>query len=207
MIEINLLPEELRKKVSLFSGINFKALDIKSIPILHIASGIGAVVLLIQILLIPVGLISKAQLDATIKRYSTILPQKNEADLLKAKVADINRRSGAIDELMVKRFSWAKKIKLLSDCVVPGIWLSELSYDERPVVGRAKTTMPGALVLSGYASGVGERGASLIGKFIKSMQDNKDFYADLDSVDLVSTKSTKVDNQDVMNFSITCLFK
>ena len=71
----------------------------------------------------------------------------------------------------------------------------------------AETAMAGALVMSGYASGVGEQGTALIGKCIKSLQDNKDFYSNIASVDLVSTKSDKVDKQDVMSFRITCLFK
>ncbi|MCX5677757.1 MAG: hypothetical protein NTY76_01455 [Candidatus Omnitrophica bacterium] len=207
MIEINLLPQELRKKPPIFSGLDFKGIDIKSIPILKIAAGIGAGLVLMQLAVFLFGIISSIELASTTKKYNAILPEKREADILKAKVADINKRSGAIDELMVKRFSWARKINLLSDCMTPGIWLSELYYDERPVPGQAKTAMPGALVMSGYASGVGEQGAALIGKFIKSLQDNKDFYSDVASVELVSTKSDKVDKQDVMSFRINCLFK
>ena len=126
---------------------------------------------------------------------------------MKAKVADINKRSSAIDELMVKRFSWARKMNDLSDCMTPGIWLSDIYYDERPVSVQAKTAMPGALVISGYTSGTGEQGAALIGRFIKSLQDNKIFYSDIDSIDLVSTKSEKVNTQDVMSFRITCFLR
>lgn len=207
MIGINLLPQELRKKPPIFSGFDFKGIDIKNIPILKIAVGIGAGLVLIQLAVFLIGIVSSIELAATTKKYNALLPEKKEADVLKAKVADINKRSSAIDELMLKRFSWAKKINLLSDCMTPGIWLSELYYDERPVLSGGKAVMPGALVISGYASGAGEQGAALIGKFIKSLQDNKDFYSDVASIDLVSTKSDKVDKQDVMSFRINCLFK
>jgi hypothetical protein len=206
VIKINLLPQELRKKPPLFSGLDFKGIDIKSIPILKIAAGIGAGLALIQFAVFLFGVISSIELASIARKYDAVLPEKKEADILKAKVADINKRASAIDELMVKRFSWASKINLLSDCMTPGIWLSDAYYDERPVPGR-KTAMPGALVISGYASGAGEQGTALIGKFIKSLQDNRDFYSDIASVDLVSTKSDKVDKQDVMSFRINCLFK
>jgi uncharacterized protein YegL len=62
-------------------------------------------------------------------------------------------------------------------------------------------------VMSGYAAGVGEQGTALIGKFIKSLQENNDFYSDMASIDLVSTKSDKVDKQDVMSFRITCIYR
>lgn len=207
MIEINLLPQELRKKPPLFSGLDFKGIDIKNIPILKIAAGIGAGLVLLQFAVFLFEGISSLQLASITKKYNAILPEKKEADALKTKVADINKRSGAIDELMVKRFSWARKINLLSDCMTPGIWLSELYYDERPVSGPARKAMSGALVISGYASGAGEQGTVLIGKFIKSLQDNKDFYSDVAGIDLVSTKSDKVDKQDVMSFRISCQFK
>jgi len=207
MIEINLLPQELRKKPFDFSKINFKGLDIKSIPVFNIIVGIAAAAVLLQLAAFLIGIISSAELASVSRSYNAILADKKEADTLKAKVADINKRSKAIDELMVKRFSWAKKMKDLSDCVTPGIWFSDLYYDEEPVSGKARTAMPGALVISGYASGTGEQGAALIGRFIKSLQDNKGFYSDIDSIDLVSTKSEKVNNQDVMSFRITCLFK
>ncbi len=207
MVEINLLPQELKPKHSLFSGTDFKGLDINSIPILKIAAGIGACLVLAQLAVSLIWIISNAELRSAAKRYNEISPEKIVADALKAKVADINKRTGAIDELIVKRFSWARKINLLSDCVTPGIWLSEVYYDEKPVTDKTTTARLGALIINGYASGAGEQGTALIGKFIKSLQDNKNFYSDMASVDLVSTKSDKVDKQDVMSFRITCIYK
>ena len=207
MIEINLLPQELKPKPSLFSGISFKGLDINNIPILKISAGIGACLVLVQLAVFFIGIVSSAALRSTTKRYNEILPERKIADALKEKTAYINKRFGAIDELIVKRFSWARKMNLLSDCVTPGIWLSELYYDEAPVADKTKMTATGALMISGYAFGTGEQGAALVGKFIKSLQENKDFYSDMASVDLVSTKSDKVDKQDVMSFRIACIYK
>lgn len=210
MIEINLLPHELRKKVSPFAGIakmNLSSIDVKNIPVLHIVIGICGIVVALQIGLFAFGMISSAQLSAVSKRLSELMPQKKEADVLKARVTDINRRSAAIDELMLKRFSWAKKLSALSDCVTPGIWLSELSYDERQGVGKNNKIMPGSLIMSGFALGAGEQGTSLVRRFIKTLQGNQDFSVHFESIDLVSSRSDKVDGQDVMSFRITCHFK
>ena len=212
MIEINLLPHELRKKpsiLSVFSKIDLSWLDAKKIPVLPIASGVIALLVVLQIALFSIGIIFGVQLSAATKKYSSISAAKKEADALKTQVAEINRMSSAIDELMFKRFSWAKKLNTLSDSLTPGIWLSQLDYDEKPspLTGKGKRAIPGALVISGYASGSGEQGTVLIGKLIKSLEENRDFYADFENIDLVSTKSDKVDNQDVMSFKITCNFK
>ncbi|MBN2453278.1 MAG: hypothetical protein JXB40_03340 [Candidatus Omnitrophica bacterium] len=207
MIEINLLPQELRKKPSPFAGIKFAELDIKSIPIFPIAVGIGAVAILLHIGLFIAGMNLNSKLISISKKYDSLIPMKKEADALSAMVADINKKSAAIDDLMAKRFSWAKKLNALSDSMAPGIWLSELYYDERPATGKGKKEMPGALMISGYAAGAGEQGAASIGRFIKMLQDDESFYSDFEKIDLVSTKSDRVDNQDVMSFRIMCYFK
>lgn len=207
MIEINLIPPELKKKPSQFSNIDLSGFDITNIPVFKISAGIGVALVIIQIMVIASGMLLNSQLVSAAKRYSSILPEKKEADALKAKVADINSRAKAIDDLVVKRFSWARELDMLNDSVTAGIWLSEVSYDEIPSNDGRKANMPGALVINGYASGVGEKGAAMIGKFIKSMQDNRSFSADLAGVNLVSTKSDKVSDQDVMSFKIRCPFK
>lgn len=210
MIEINLLPQEFRKKSLSFPGfskIDLSKFDLKNVPVFHIAVVIGALMVIVQLALLFMGMASSAQFSSVSKNYNELLPMKKEADALKAQVAEINKRSAAIDELILKRFSWAAKLSALSDCVTPGIWLSELYYDERPAPGKGKVVLSGALAISGYASGAGEQGAALIGKFIKTLQDSKDFYTDFESIDLVSTKSDKADSQDVMSFRIICYFK
>jgi hypothetical protein len=112
---------------------------------------------------------------------------------------------------MGKRFSWAKKLNALSDSMAPGIWLSDLEYDERPLSNnnsaKGAVSIPGKLIISGYAAGIGEQGLALIGKFVKSLKENNAFYSDISDIDLVASKSDKVESQEVMNFKINCVFK
>jgi hypothetical protein len=127
---------------------------------------------------------------------------------------------------MVKRFSWAKKLNDLSDSMTPGIWLTELSYDEklgevqRPALPsplkkkganeNAPTTEKVVLrylTISGMASSMGEEGTALIGRFIKNLKANNEFYSDFSEIELGTITREKVDDQEVMKFNITCLFK
>jgi hypothetical protein len=129
---------------------------------------------------------------------------------------------------MVKRFGWAKKLNDLSDSMTSGLWLSSLEYDEKtgekpaaggaraPTNDKGKMASPGGvterttnryLILSGYASSMGEQGTSLIGKFIKSLKDNAGFYSDFGDIELGSIKAEKIQDQEVMSFKLTCMFK
>jgi len=208
MIEINLLPEEMKKKESPFAKLSISFFNIQKLPLLSIAAGFAGLLVILQVLVLVIGLYAKFSLASLTKRYDAITPKKKEADALKAKNDAITKRVSAIDELMGKRFSWAKKLNALSDSMTPGIWLKELDYDERSAAKAGKAAgMPGRLIINGYAAGIGEQGATLVGRFIKSLKESQAFYADFSDIELVSVKSDKVESQEVMIFKISCVFK
>lgn len=227
MIEINLLPQEMRKKEPRFKAIEFGDIDLKNLPVKNI--GIAAVVVLLALhaILFVMGSYSKSKIAEITKKYNAILPERNNAQALKSQIDLINRKVAAIDELMVKRFGWAEKLSSLNDSVTPGIWLSELTYDEKigesakKVVTKqvaaggknqalkqsTEKVMLRYLLISGYASSMGEQGTASIGKFIKSLKDNPRFYSDFSRIELGSIKSEKMQDQEVMSFKLTCMFK
>lgn len=232
MIDINLLPQEMRKKEPRFKAIEFGEVDLKNLPVKKIGIVIVALLLSIHAILFFVGSYSKSRAAVLTKKYNDIMPDRNNALALKSQVDIINRKVGAIDELMVKRFGWAEKLDSLNDSITPGIWLSDITYDEKmtelkkqvvtkqvvtkQVVEGAKSqalkqvaekTVMRYLFISGYASSMGEQGTALIGKFIKSLKDNPEFYSDFSSIELGSIKSEKIQDQEVMSFKLTCMFK
>lgn len=231
MIHINLLPEELRKKAPRFKAMDLSSVDLskmntKELPLLNIAMiTVGAFILFHLVLFVGGGM-SRARYNSLSKEYDRHLTKKKEAEVLKAQSESITSKVAAINGLMVKRFSWAKKLNELSDSMTPGVWLNQLSYEnkliERIIPSKAangaknKKPAPAAstekvvenyIILSGYTSQVGEGGTALVGKFIKSLRDNAPFYNDFNKIELVSIKSDKAENQEVMSFKITCIFK
>ena len=215
MIEINLLPEEFRKKESFLTKIDFSSFSLKALPVIPIAIVVIGFLVLVQVLVLLMNIYFQTMLTSLTKTYAMVEPDKKVADALKAQTDTIHKKIGAIDDLMGKRFSWAKKLNTLSDAMIPGIWLTDLNYDERPVeksgiVAASKGKgpgLPGTLTLTGYAAGSGEQGAGLVGKLIKNLKDSEEFYSDFNQIELVSIKSSKVKDQEVMNFKINCVFK
>jgi hypothetical protein len=63
------------------------------------------------------------------------------------------------------------------------------------------------LIISGYASRLGEEDTALIGKFMKALKENPSFYSDFSDIELGTIKRDKIEDQEVMGFKITCLFK
>ncbi|MFA5085495.1 MAG: hypothetical protein WC482_03925 [Candidatus Omnitrophota bacterium] len=222
MIEINLLPEEMKKKKRSASKIDASMINLSSLPIVNIVMIAVGALLAIQLALFVIGVISGIVFNSVDRKYKDILPKKNETLQLKTSVDTANKKVAAIDELMVKRFSWEKKLNALSNSMIPGIWLTELEYDEkitgapRPVstdpamnkgARAAKNILSRYLILSGAASGMADEGTALIGRFIKSLKDDKAFYFDFSDIELGTIKREKMDDQEIMIFKITCFFK
>jgi hypothetical protein len=221
VIEINLLPEDIKKKKRSAPKIDMSMINLSNLPIVNMAMVAVGALLAIQLLLFVTGVISGIAFKSLSNKYEDILPKKQETEKLKAMVDTTNKKVAAINELMVKRFSWEKKLNALSDSMVPGIWLTELQYDEKladapkPVNvdsnGKSKRApakfMSRYLVLSGAATGMGEEGTALIGRFIKSLKDDPAFYSDFDEIELGTIKREKMDDQEIMTFKITCFFK
>ncbi len=222
MIEINLLPEEIRKKKRQAPKIDVSMATLPSLPVLNIAFVVVGAVVAIQLVLFIIGVTSGAVFNSVNGKYREILPRKQETERLKIQVDTTNKKVAAIDELMVKRFSWEKKLNALSDSMTPGVWLTELGYDEKiagvpkPVNadpaknkgGRAAENVSSRyLILSGAASNTGDEGTALIGRFIKSLKDDTSFYSDFSDIELGTIRREKMEDQEIMTFKITCFFK
>jgi len=230
MIEINLLPQELRKKETALRKFEISNISLRNMPVFKITFAVIGIFIALHLILFLVMAYANLSYASINKKYAQILPQKKEADALKVQYDAINKKVGVIEELMGKRFSWTNKLNALSDCVTPGIWLRDLSYEEKTTQGT--TTHPGGtpsaadmkakkepapkgktanvqkyIVISGYASSMGEQATLLIGRFMKSLKDDEKFYSDFSDIQLGAIRSDKIDQQEVMSFTITCLFK
>ncbi len=222
MIQINLLPEEFKKKESQLSKIDVSALQLDKLPIVNILIGLGVVLVIVQALLFFVGIHSESNLKTLTRELDKLLPEQKVSSRLKIEADQMSKKVGAIDELMVKRFRWAEKLNELSDCMVSGIWLTDLTYDEKAGLAMQQSAQPKDkkapqktpekavvryLTISGYASGMGEEGTATIGKFIKNLKMSEGFYSDFQDIELGTIKRDKVLDQEIMSFTITCAFK
>ncbi len=226
MIEINLLPEELKKKRRSSPKIDVANISLENIPVIKIALVVAGIFIAIQIMVFGFGILGGIVFRSLEKSYKEILPGKQDAGQLSLAVSKMSKKVSAIDELMVRRFSWAKKLNDLSDSVTAGIWLTQLEYDEhlteRPKAAAVNTSqnkggegkktasekvLERYLVISGASQSMGEEGTALIGRFIKSLKENMSFYSDFSDIELGSIKREQLSGQEIMTFKITCLFK
>jgi len=221
MIELNLLPQEFRKKKR-------KKIELPKLPIIPLAATIFGILVILQISLMAIIFLLKGQEGRLAKRWEELRPKKIELDKLKKEIGDINKQASAIDELMKERVLWARILNEISSSITPNIWLTSLSYEEKtekkPVKEDAKkvrrasrkktkasqayeTYQVGTLLVSGNAAGRGEEAPAYIARFINALKKNKNFAAQFQEIEPISMKKMKVAGEEVMDFTLSCTFK
>ena len=217
MIELNLLPQELRKQR--------KKIELPDLPLIPISAAIIGALVVIQLVLGFLIMVSNKQLTSAEKTWKVLAPKKAEFDKIKKEIALTAQKTNAIEGLIADRFNWASFLNELSNSLTSNIWLTELSYNEQKTTIQASSkkkkrkldsealkqpteqSVERFLMMSGSASGKDEEGTAYIARFIKSLKNNTGFFSNFDDVELVSIKKGTVSGKDVMNFSISCKFK
>jgi len=143
MIEINLLPEEERKRKK--PEVGFSGLSIKfptNFAFFAIAG--GAILLLIVLFIIhfvQVGSIN--QLNKKITEKQTELKKLKEevakVDAMKQKEAEINAKIETIKKLIVGKFTFPKTLDIMVMSMPDYLWIEELTIKNKKTVIKGKT--------------------------------------------------------------------
>ena len=228
MITINLLPGEFKKKKVEKSKPEDKKADkkraeepkrafkfetVKFDKVLTFSPKlfkIGGVVLAVLIgfhLLLGVLLFSEAkalkQLDS---QWQPLQPKKLELEKTNSESISIEKLTTPISQLVEARLMWSKKLNELSDLMTPGIWLTRLSV-EKQFEEKAAGEFKKVLKLEGCAFSSSEDETSLIGKFIKVLQEDKNFSFDFSQIKLGPIEKAMIEKNTVMNFKVFCVIK
>jgi len=192
MIEIDLLPPEMRKK----------KLELPEIPLMPVGVGILCVFVIGSLILGLVVHRKNSQLKILRREWEERLPLKNETDGLKAEIKRLSRKKALLKDLSKRRFLWSAKLNSLSDLVPMGIWLTELSLDE---MGEMKF-----LTLEGIAMPFkGQEMIALVTRFMEALKNDKTFFSGLEDIELGPIERIKVEEAEteVMKFSLICRLK
>ena len=192
MIELNLLPDELKIKRK-------QSVEWQELPIVPVIAWVTVGVIFLHAASVSVVEMNKKYLNTLKEEWGSYEPKRKELDSLKKKVEDVNAKVKAIDELTEGRLIWAKKINSVSDSMLPNIWLSTFSYSDEG--------NKAVLLLEGYVSGGSEEGTASVGRFINSLKKNENFFSDFEEVELEDIKRSMVEKQEVMKFRLRCPFK
>jgi Tfp pilus assembly protein PilN len=204
MIEINLLPEDLRRK----EGVR---LSLPEWPKLKAYALTAGALIALQALVTVFAFYQKLEILAVRTQIASIKKENPELVARKEETAVIGARLKQIDFLTTRRFRWSVMLSRLAHSMTKGVWLREFSV-QAPAEARAEETAPASppgaqrLKLSGSAVGAGQETAN-IGKFVKSLEENERFAEFFEEIEVSNINQRKVKDFDVYDFELACAFK
>ncbi|MFH1856301.1 MAG: hypothetical protein ABH836_03600 [Candidatus Omnitrophota bacterium] len=187
MIEVNFLPPEYKKR-------KFELPDFGELKVLPIIIGIVSFLITLYFILGIITSIKVNDLNKLNNEWQAVSGDKEHVDNLKEEIGQLKKKADIIDEITNSRFLWAKKLNQLSDLMIDGIWLDNLSLGQRK--DRA------VLILKGKVFSKDKEETALIGDFIKNIRQEKDFFKDFSEIELESIKRRKLGETEVMEFNL-----
>lgn len=204
MIEINLLPKELRvRKRKETSSVPF------SIPVVPIAAGILGITLLALLAVILLSGDKTRYVEGLNAEWESIKPQKQRFDKITSELAEFEKALNFVKKISEAEVNWAKLLRGLNEAVTPGIWLSRLNLEGQSKAFNYKDPgeSPSRLVLAGHAMGNSEIATGGVAKFIASLKETQDFSVYFEEIELLEMRSQALSSEDTMFFRLKCEFK
>jgi len=214
MIELNLLPKELRKKkkkkrkqktqpkVTAVPDIKFS-----KVPFLPLS--IGALILLILLHFFFILLSNnKSELFKSLeKKWNEGATQRDKAKEVTDNIEYLQKRLNVARKIVKPDLDLAGLLSGLNQAVIPNIWLSEMELRFSRKKSSTEGEIPESLEILGYALGKSEQATSLVAKFMSSLKQQSEFSRYFDDIELSVMRNAAVAEQEVMMFELNCRFK
>ena len=200
MIEINLLPEELRGKK--------KAEEEHKLPKFTTGPAliwvVTAIVAMQAMLWISIGFKSR-QKAKLVRQWQELAPQQM---LLESAKRDNKRFSRRLDLLRSstteRKFYWAEKLDSFLDCIPSGIWLNEIIVKDEGKEEDGEDKGSGYMMVAGRLLHMRGEEEAVVGKFVANMKANPVFFAGFKDVDLEGIYTEIEDDVEVKGFKLKC---
>lgn len=199
MIEINLLPQELRVKtkekapqqvvVTAIAGFNRDKLFIYAIPVL-----LGLFVLA-HLYFAVIGIAKGGHLASLKRKWMDLEPQKKTLDEFSQQYSLVSQDAGLTQLLINQRILWAQKLNKLSLNLPAGVWFNDLSLVKQ------------SLTIQGSVISLKMEELNLINKLLDSLKADNEFFKDFASLELSSVQKRSIGSYDIADFVLTGILK
>lgn len=184
MIEINLLPEELKKLRK------FYLMEPKLLLFYFIFLVFGISVFL-HIFLTMLNIARSRQYQLLINKWEGLLPQRKEVEKLRQEYEILLADAQIIQQLTSQRINWAEKLNKLSLCLPSGVWFDAL------------TVLNKQFELRGSAISLQKTEMDLINRFLSSLKNDAGFFKDFNNLELSSVERKEIASYEVVTFILS----
>ena len=182
MIRINLMPPELQAAARAGSSLR--------LPWRPIGFAAAGLVALASIGFPIVNSLRAGSLERLRKEWQTLEPQKQSMQKVQQSFLQLKQQAQAIQSVKAPQAQWAPRLSLLSEAVVPQVWMTQLEYMQ----GKSMRLKGSALV------GAGGDGKAQVTKFLQHLKEQPAFQEWFRDVELESVEHRYIQNEEVVDF-------
>ena len=199
MIQINLLPEDLRVKSknktveheTVAKPVNFSPdqLFIWALPVLlgvFISAHIYFAVILIS---------KNGQLVALNRKWIELEPQKKMFDEFNNVYSSASADASMVEMFNSKRILWAQKLNKLSLNLPGGVWFNDITINSKDIV------------IHGSVISLAKEEVNLVNKLLENLKADSEFSKDFISFELSNVQKKNVGGYDIADFVLTGALK
>lgn len=196
MIEINLLPDNLKKKRSAKpSGTAGGSAPFKA-DLVAMGSGAAVFLIAVHILLQIFIFIQYTGFKKVKGQWDKIAPQKQNVDRIINELRTLQSKGKSIEQLKIgKDVLWSHKFNQISDSISRGVWLKKVMLREN------------AMLVEGSAVSKDKDGMINVHGFASALKNQKDFFKDFASFEVDSIQRHRVNNVEIVDFWIKAKLK
>jgi hypothetical protein len=190
MIDINLVPEQLRKrrKSELLSGGIF---NIPKEVMVGIGGGFIVLLLAVDVLFFLGKVVKFVQYHHAKSQWEAILPDKSNTDAIKKQLQDLQKEVKSMKDIMEGHNAvWSNKLNVISLGLPKGIWLRKITLTDKQ------------LFIEGTTVSKEPTGMVNVGEFVSNLKKDEQFMQNFDSLEVDNIQRRKNETLEVADFTI-----
>jgi|GEM_PF-2592308 len=201
MLKINLLPPELRrkkrKKVVVFEPTQTFLILVVVCELLAFTG--------VYLMINTTAGNKQKELNAINAEIERLKAEVRDVENLKSQALALEKKVQIIDELMLSRLIWSKRLNELSNLLPENVWITSLSISTQSVAspGGGPPVTKKVLNLTGKVlNPPGEKAVDLVGTFMNNMKTNPSFSAVFDEPEFISSSTESSGDQQLLVFGL-----
>lgn len=195
MMNINLVPENLRKKHS--KAVNpLAALNLPMEVMVGLVGGLICLLILTHLglwFVISQKSAEKKKLDG---QMESLLPYKHQADSIAKELRILQAKKSAIEKMTsVPKILWSPKLNDISDSMPRGVWLDKIFLEQ------------GLFTIHGSAVSRGSDEMMGVIELVSKLKGKKEFIKHLKIMEIGPIQRRKIESVEIADFSIVAKFQ
>jgi len=195
MIEINLVPQQLKRKRKKWGPLA-QGLNIPKEMIIGLIGGFFAILVIVSVLFQVTIFLRLGYLKGLRKQWQQIMPAKTNVDRVTNELRILQGKVKSIETIMVvNKISWAQKMNDISEAIPRGVWLTRIVATKQ------------RLVIEGSAIAKGRDEMINVHTFASNLKGREVFVKNLDNLEVGSIQRRTIKMVEIADFSITAKVK